>query len=418
MTAVFNAIISFLEKIGLIYDPSVAPQFASNGEPFYISFEGLHIGQFRMNPVAINIGNGIRFYGIIITIGMMVALYYLCKRARAYGYIIDDLIDFFLFVVPVGVLGARLFYVFTSEGYNLSNWYRIWDGGLAIYGGIIAGAIMLYIVARFKKVRILRLMDCAAPCVMIAQAIGRWGNFCNGEAFGAATDSLFRMGLSHTEGGAQVFVHPTFLYESLWNVAGFVLINIFFKKKKFDGQIVLEYVGWYGLGRFFIELLRQDSLPLKIGSYNLRISSVIGLLCFEVCLTLFIIFIRKEKSPKLALSSYYPGSKHYQPVSESSEGAEEGENATGAADLVSENGVMSDTADPNTEQPSEDQAQKESEEASSEQPPADPPEPAEQDQPKNEPATNEENTENQTADGQEAGTHQVGDQKTDEQETD
>ena len=144
---------------------------------------------------------------------------------------------------------------------------------------------------------------------MIAQAIGRWGNFFNGEAYGASTSSFLRMGLSNTLEGAQHYVHPTFLYESLWNVLGFVLINIFYRKKKFDGQIVLEYVGWYGLGRFFIELMRQDSLPLKIGQYNLKISSVIGLLCFAVCLVIFLIFILKPKSPALALPCYYPGAK-------------------------------------------------------------------------------------------------------------
>ena len=305
-----NAIIDFFTKIGLIFDPGVAPDFASGGEPFYISFEGLGIGQFRVNPVMIPIFNGIRFYGVIITCAIILAFFYVAKwRAKDEGYYFDDIIDFVLFVVPIGVLGARLFYVFTSEGYDWSNWFRIWDGGLAIYGGIIAGILALIAVGKYKKVRILRLMDCTAPAVMIAQAIGRWGNFFNGEAFGAETSSFMRMGLSRTLGGAQVYVHPTFLYESLWNVLGFVLINIFFKKKKFDGQIVLEYLGWYGLGRFFIELLRQDSLPLKIGSYNLRISSVIGALCFLVCLILFIVFIVKPRNPALDEPCYLPGAK-------------------------------------------------------------------------------------------------------------
>ena len=308
-----SALIEFLQKIGLIFDPSVRQPFSSNGEPFFISFEGLGIGQFKVNPVAIPIFNGIRWYGIIITIGIVLAFLYVAKwRAKDAGYHFDDLLDFVLFVVPIGVLGARLFYVFTSDGYDWSNWYRIWDGGLAIYGGIIAGVLTLVAVGKYKKVRIFRLMDCTAPAVMIAQALGRWGNFFNGEAYGAETTSFLRMGLSDTLGGAQVYVHPTFLYESLWNLIGFALINIFYKKKKFDGQITLEYIGWYGLGRFFIELLRQDSLPLKIGSYNLRISCVIGLLCFLVCLTLFIIFIVKPRNPALDLSCYYPGAKRLQ----------------------------------------------------------------------------------------------------------
>ena len=305
-----SAFISFLEKIGLIFDPTVQQEFYSNGEPFYVSFEGLGIGKFKVNPVAIPIGNGIRFYGIIITAAIVLAFLYVAKwRAKDEGYHYDDLLDLLLFVVPIGVLGARLFYVVTYGGYTFSDWFRIWDGGLAIYGGIIFGAIAVFAVAEYKKMRILRLMDCVAPSVMIAQAIGRWGNFFNGEAYGASTSSFLRMGLSNTLEGAQHYVHPTFLYESLWNVLGFVLINIFYRKKKFDGQIVLEYVGWYGLGRFFIELMRQDSLPLKIGQYNLKISSIIGLLCFAFCLVIFLIFILKPKSPALALPCYYPGAK-------------------------------------------------------------------------------------------------------------
>ena len=305
-----SAFISFLEKIGLIFDPTIQQEFYSNGEPFYVSFEGLGIGKFKVNPVAIPVGNGIRFYGIIITAAIVLAFLYVAKwRAKEEGYHYDDVLDLLLFVVPIGVLGARLFYVVTYGGYTFSNWFRIWDGGLAIYGGIIFGAVTVYAVAKYKKMRILRLMDCVAPSVMIAQAIGRWGNFFNGEAYGASTSSFLRMGLSNTLEGVQHYVHPTFLYESLWNVLGFVLINIFYKKKKFDGQILLEYVGWYGLGRFFIELMRQDSLPLKIGQYNLKISSVIGLLCFAVCLVVFLIFILKPQSPALALPCYYPGTK-------------------------------------------------------------------------------------------------------------
>lgn len=305
-----SAFISFLEKIGLIYDPTLSPDFSSGGKPFYVSFEGLGIGQFRLNPVAIDVLNGIRFYGIIITCAIILAYLYVSRwRAKEAGYHPDDILDAVLCVVPSGVIGARLFYVFTCDGYDISKWYAIWDGGLAIYGGIIGGGLALLVVAKVKKMRILRLMDCTAPAVMIAQAIGRWGNFFNGEAFGSATDSFMRMGLARYEGYPQVYVHPTFLYESLWNVLGFVLINIFFKKKKFDGQIVVEYFGWYGLGRFFIELLRQDSLPLKIGTYNLKISSVIGLIFFFLCLVVFILNIIKPKNPALEQSCYFDGAK-------------------------------------------------------------------------------------------------------------
>ena len=312
---IWNAIITFLQNIGLIYpfdqEYSKFINFNSGGEPFYISFEGLGIGQFRMNPVAIPIWNGIRWYGIFITLAIVLAFLYVAKwRAKDAGYHFDDILDFVLIVVPVGVLGARLFYVFSYGGYDWSNWFRIWDGGLAIYGGVIAGALAILGVGLYKKVRILRLMDCTAPAVMIAQAIGRWGNFTNGEAFGSEASNFFlRMGLAYEKGAAQVYVHPTFLYESLWNVLGFVLINLFYKKKKFDGQIMLEYFAWYGLGRFFIELLRQDSLPLKIGDYNLRISCVIGMLFFLACTVLLVVFLCKGRNPALDKPCYYPGAK-------------------------------------------------------------------------------------------------------------
>ncbi len=315
MNAILNAILSFFESIGLIYDPSVAPQFASGGESFYMSFEGLGINWFKMNPVAIPLGNGIRWYGILITLGIVLAVLYVAYRSKQWKYNLDDLLDCVLVVVPVGVLGARLFYVFTADGFKLSDWYRIWDGGLAIYGGIIGGALAVVAMCLIKKMRILRLMDCTAPAVMIAQSLGRWGNFCNGEAFGAPYKGLFRMGLSHSADGSGAFyVHPTFLYESMWNLIGFILINLLYKKKKFDGQITLMYLGWYGLGRFFIELLRQDSLDITFGSQSLRISSVIGFLCFVVCTVLIIVFTVRPKSPALSLPSYYPGSKRYAEV--------------------------------------------------------------------------------------------------------
>ncbi|MBQ8912193.1 MAG: prolipoprotein diacylglyceryl transferase, partial [Clostridia bacterium] len=322
MTAILDAIISFFKSIGLIYDPSIAPQFSSGGEPFYISFEGLGIDWFKMNPVAIPIGNGIRWYGILITLGIVLAVLYVCWRAKEWKYNFDDLLDGVLVVVPLGVLGARLFYVFTADNFNLADWYRIWDGGLAIYGGIIAGALGVVIICLVKKMRLFRLMDCTAPAVMIAQSLGRWGNFCNGEAFGAEYHGLFRMGLCHDPEGATYYVHPTFLYESMWNLVGFILINLVYKKKKFDGQITLMYLGWYGLGRFFIELLRQDSLDMTIGGQSLRISSVIGFVCFVACAVLITVFLIKPKSPALALPSYYPGSKRYAEVTATAKASE------------------------------------------------------------------------------------------------
>jgi hypothetical protein len=174
----------------------------------------------------------------------------------------------------------------------------VWNGGLAIYGGIIFGLITVVVVSKVKKQNFFKLFDCIAPAVMFAQAVGRWGNFMNGEAFGSMVTKssplyFIRMGLEnsitlstfHQEG--MVYVHPTFLYESLWNVIGFILINLFFKKKKYHGQILLAYLGWYGLGRTFIEMLRTDSL--YIGSSSIRVSSLVGAICVVIIVPLLII---------------------------------------------------------------------------------------------------------------------------------
>ena len=175
--------------------------------------------------------------------------------------------------------------------YNIKNVFNIRGGGLAIYGGIIGGILGIIIVTRFKKMNTLKLMDMAGPGVMIAQSLGRWGNFFNGEAFGGIVSEghplyFMRMGLisqnTVSDFGTKemVYVHPTFLYESLWNLTGFILINIFYKKKKFNGQVACMYLAWYGFGRFFIESLRTDSLYLP--GTEIRISQLVGAICFIV----------------------------------------------------------------------------------------------------------------------------------------
>jgi len=152
----------------------------------------------------------------------------------------------------------------------------IWEGGLAIYGGIIAGGITLAVVSLIKKIKVGKAFDMVAPAVMLGQLIGRWGNFCNAEAYGRETTLPWRMGIRALGSNETIFVHPTFLYESLWNLLGFILINLYYKRKKFDGQIFFMYITWYGFGRMLIEGLRTDSL--YVGDF--RISQVIGFLCF------------------------------------------------------------------------------------------------------------------------------------------
>ena len=253
-----------------------------------VSFPGLGIGEFSLDRAAFEIfGKPIYWYGIIIMLGIVAAFVHAMIRAKREGFSTDDVLDMGIFTVLFGVLGARLYYVVTTldthEYKSFIDVIAVWEGGLAIYGGIIAGCTALVLTAVYKKINPLKVMDAVGPGVMLAQAIGRWGNFMNGEAFGyeVAEGSLlypFRMGLisdyTHT-GSTMHYYHPTFLYESLWNIAGFVLISLVYRKKKFNGQMALMYFTWYGFGRMFIEGLRTDSL--WVGPF--RISQVVGAVC-------------------------------------------------------------------------------------------------------------------------------------------
>ena len=252
-----------------------------------VSFPGLGIGEFSFDRVAFELfGKPIYWYGVIIMLGIMAAFVHAYLRCKQEGIKGDDILDVGLFTVIFGVIGARLYYVVTTlnthEYENIIDVFAIWEGGLAIYGGIIAGATAIVVTALVKKINPFKVTDTIAPGVGLAQAIGRWGNFMNGEAYGyevAEGSPLysFRMGLISDYTGAEMkYYHPTFLYESLWNIVGFVIITLLYRKKKFNGQITLMYFAWYGFGRFFIEGLRTDSL--YVGDF--RISQVVGAVCF------------------------------------------------------------------------------------------------------------------------------------------
>ena len=288
-----------------------------------VSFPGIGIPEIQLNPVAFSIGSvSVRWYGLIITIGIALAFAYCVFRAKQEKISFDDLLDIAIFTIIFAVLGARAYYVATSwNDYNYDSFYdviAIWEGGLAIYGAIIAGAITIFCVCKYKKINCLKMMDVAAPAVMIGQILGRWGNFFNGEAHGGivAEDSFLyfiRMGLyPHDIEGVRgmAYVHPTFLYESLWNLIGFIIINALYKKKKFDGQVVLMYATWYGFGRMLIEGLRTDSLYVGV----FRISQVVGFVCFVVGSVLLIINLIKTRRATLNEEEYIPAyakiSKH------------------------------------------------------------------------------------------------------------
>ncbi len=254
-----------------------------------IGFPNLGLDPFDINRVAFSIGSvTVYWYGILICLGMVLGFSYLYYRVKKCGMTLDNVADIAICVIPSAIIGARLYYVLTTLGDydSFLEMIAIWNGGIAIYGGVIAGALALYGLCRWKKFPTLKVFDAAAPSVMIGQIIGRWGNFMNGEAYGVIGKYDY-LGMEITTTGQNnpfimslngQLVHPTFLYESVWNLLGFVLINIFYNKKKFDGEVLLWYLSWYGIGRSVIEGFRGDSL--YVGS--IRISQLVGVLCFVV----------------------------------------------------------------------------------------------------------------------------------------
>ena len=243
-----------------------------------ISFPGL--GLELDPPSTIQLGPlTIHFYGLIIAVGMLLAVLYASKRSKEFGLKEDDLIDGVLWVAPFAIICARLYYcIFEWDQYasNPISILYIWNGGLAIYGGVLGAVIGLSVFCKVRKIKATAMMDVVSLGLLIGQLVGRWGNFMNREAFGAPTDSFLRMGLYNTATGAVEYYHPTFLYESLWNFVGFLLLHFLSKKRKYDGQVALGYVAWYGLGRAFIEGLRMDSLYW--GPF--RVSQVLaGIIC-------------------------------------------------------------------------------------------------------------------------------------------
>ena len=229
---------------------------------------------FSLGPMTIH------FYGLIIATGLMLAVIYCCKRADQFGLKEDDILDGVLWVTPFAILCARIYYcAFSWHEYAadpISVLY-IWNGGIAIYGGVLGAVIGMAVFCRIKKLKLATVLDVVLLGFLIGQSMGRWGNFFNREAFGAPTETWLRMGLFNTLTGSWEYYHPTFLYESLWNAAGFVLLHFLSKKRKYDGQIALSYAAWYGLGRSIIEGLRMDSLywgPFRVSQVLAAVSCI------------------------------------------------------------------------------------------------------------------------------------------------
>jgi len=236
-----------------------------------ISFPGL-FGDWECNidPIAIHIGHGVYWYGIILALGMLAGLLLCMKQAKRFGLTEDNVLDMVLWAVPACIVGARLYYVLfyldlyrtADGGLDWGSMIAVWDGGLAIYGAVIMGFVVAVLYARKKKLKLWALTDLCAMGLLIGQSIGRWGNFVNREAFGAETTLPWRMRL-WTSTYQYIEVHPTFFYESLWNLIGLLLVLfVITKGRRFDGENTCFYFLWYGLGRTWIESLRTDSLYL------------------------------------------------------------------------------------------------------------------------------------------------------------
>ena len=264
-----------------------------------ISFPGLGIGPFTIPTDIVRIGNfRVTWYGVLIALGLVLAMLYAMKRAKDFKISLDDLTDVLIFSLIFGVIGARLYYVIfdptrSTDYKSFLDVVSIWNGGLGIYGGIIAAFVTAYIVCRIKKISVGAVFDLASLGFLIGQGIGRWGNFINQEAYGSATNLPWGMKIyDYLNTETYITVHPCFLYESMWCILGFVLLHIYSKKhRKFNGEIFLMYMMWYGFGRFFIEGLRTDSLYIGL----IKISQLVAALLVIGSLIYYIYRFRKYK---------------------------------------------------------------------------------------------------------------------------
>lgn len=259
-----------------------------------ISFPNLG-WEFEINRIAFSVfGVPVYFYGLLIGLGLMLALIYAICETKRVGMEQDDLFNMLLIALPTSIVCARLYYVIFQWDYyknNLSEIFNIRGGGIAIYGAVIGAAVVVYTYCRIKKLSMGKWLDVLSVGLLIGQAVGRWGNFVNGEAFGSETNLPWAMTIVQDGISVAKMVHPTFIYESLWNTLGIVLLLLYRKHKKFDGELFCGYMIWYGIGRMVIEGLRADSL--MIGAF--RVSQLLSVCLIAVGM---IIVILKRKSAK------------------------------------------------------------------------------------------------------------------------
>ena len=303
-----------------------------------ISFPGLFGDwEFNPDPIAIHIGHGVYWYGIILACAMLAGLFLCMKQAKRFGLTEDNVLDLVLWAVPCCILGSRIYYViFYLDLYRNADgsldWGRIiaiWDGGLAIYGTVIAGALVVLIFTRVKKLRFAAMMDLAVMGLLLGQIIGRWANFINREAFGGLTDLPWRMRL-WVSASQYIEVHPTFLYESLWNLVGLLLmLFVVTKGRRFDGENTWFYFLWYGLGRAWIEGLRTDSLYLFDWTFMgqpIRVSQALSLVMVVVAAFMLFYNIKiKKRTADGLLVNQLAAAEEARLAAEAAEGAETAE---------------------------------------------------------------------------------------------
>ena len=304
-------------------------------EPHEIQFPELG-WKFNIDPTAFSVfGFDIQWYGIIITLGLILALIYALPRMKRFGLDSDRTIDAIIGGVIGGIVGARLYYVLMRWDEYKGDWKAIINtrgGGLAIYGGIIGALLVGLIICKIRKIKMLPMLDITSLGLLIGQGIGRWGNFFNQEAFGTNTDSFLgmtggtiqrtisdgmQMGGDMYNNGLEMLwekpVHPCFLYESVWCLLGFVILAFMSKRRKFDGQIFLMYLAWYGAERFIVEGLRTDSLMLG----NIRISQALSAVIFVASVILLIVLFSKEKRDPESMELYVNTDESHHLIEES-----------------------------------------------------------------------------------------------------
>ena len=245
----------------------------------------------------------IYMYGIVMAAAFLAAVFYASRKAPKLGIKSDDVFSLVLWVLPLANVACRIYYVIAQWDEfkdDLISILYIREGGIAMYGGTIAGALTIIVWSKCKKIPFPATLDMGGSALILGQVIGRWANFVNREAFGYQTDAFCRMGLTRP-GQETVYVHPTFLYESLWNLVGFLIINFFWYRKdhrKYDGQIFLFYVFWYGTGRAMVEGLRTDSL--YIPGTGIRVSQLVAACSAVIALAALLVNIKRPHKPTFA----------------------------------------------------------------------------------------------------------------------